>query len=126
MRGRFPRVIVGSGLLVPESDGHPYQWVPEAEYLRCLTQYPADDGEALREIEKGFTVKTRGWSDHCAGLLSARAAIARGAWVIEVHVCLPQQARPLQRWEKSVQDLTTLRAWMDEGPVSRFVGRWCA
>jgi sialic acid synthase SpsE len=123
---RVPRVLVGSGLLAPESAGHPFQYVTNATYLRCVTLYPCDAWRADLELAKGFTMRTRGWSDHCVGLGGVEGALARGASIIEVHVCLPSQARPVQPWEKSIEDVRAIHALIQQAPYQRFVGRWTA
>jgi sialic acid synthase SpsE len=121
---RVPRVLVGSGLLVPETWGHPFQYLSTSVYLRCLTQYPCNAWDAQMELTKGFTLKTRGWSDHSAGLWHVARALSLGASIIEVHVCLPQQARPVQPWEKSVEDVRAIHNLIQDAPYHSFVGRW--
>jgi sialic acid synthase SpsE len=85
--------------------------------LTTVTRYPTPTGAV--HLEPG----TFGWSDHCAGIAGAAAAIALGARMIEKHVQLPFQARRHAPWEATVEEFRALRAFADEDP-GRFVGRW--
>lgn len=111
----FARVIVGCGLGTIWYQHH-------ADLLRCVTRYPCPAALALAPYGTEF----KGWSDHCVGLEGCQIAISRGARIIEKHVSLPNQARPVQPWEASVAQFKQLRKFADENP-QRFLGRWqCA
>lgn len=89
------------------------------EFLRCITRYPCPTIAAHGPYQQPVV----GWSDHCIGLEGCFTAIAEGATVIEVHVQLPNQARPPKPFEKTVEEFKALRAYADEDP-RRFLGRW--
>lgn len=89
------------------------------EFLRCITRYPCPVTAAHGPYQQPVV----GWSDHCIGLEGCFTAIAEGATVIEVHVQLPNQARPPKPFEKTVEEFRQLRAYADEDP-KRFLGRW--
>jgi N,N'-diacetyllegionaminate synthase len=108
----FRRVLISDGLGQPLGHAH--------ELLRCITRYPAPHGLVpVKFVVGGY----EGWSDHCVGIESCQVAILRGAHVIEKHVCLPQQARPVRSFEATVEQFKELRAFADDDPT-RFVGRW--
>ena len=90
--------------------------------LACITRYPAPPGLAAVVFRSEPTF--RGWSDHAVGLQECKAAIVVGAQVIEKHVWLPNQARPISSWEASVRDIAELRRFADDNARERFVGRW--
>lgn len=113
----FSRVLVSDGLVRQRT----YYY---AERLACVTRYPAPHG-CVPEAFDAFGVY-QGWSDHCVGLDSCKLAILRGATIIEKHVCLPNQARPVRSFEATIEEFAELRAFADEDPT-RFIGRWqCA
>lgn len=124
----FPRVLVSLGLC----QNDPWQSVFEAqtvEYLGCCTRYPAPLGVAgvvMRSPTYATTgpwKQVTGWSDHAVGLNELQLAVVSGATLLETHVCLPTQARPIRSYEKTVEDIRELRAWVDLEP-ERFLGRW--
>ena len=90
--------------------------------LACITRYPAPSGLAAVVYRSEPTF--RGWSDHAVGLQECEAAIIVGARVIEKHVWLPNQARPISSWEASARDIAELRRFADDNARERFVGRW--
>lgn len=112
-RGPFQRVFVSDGIVPPLGHAH--------ERLACATRYPAPHG--CVPLKFGLWTGLDGWSDHCVGLESCQVAILRGARIIEKHVCLPNQARPVKCYEASVEEFRQLRAFADEDP-QRFIGRW--
>jgi sialic acid synthase SpsE len=90
--------------------------------LGCVTRYPAPEGiAAARMMGLGYN----GWSDHAVGLNELKAAIACGATMVETHVCLPGQYRPVSSWEKTVGNMQELKAFAREDP-RRFLKRWQA
>lgn len=100
-------------------------------FLGAVTRYPAPRGVAANVLKNRSGMATTapwitvsGWSDHAVGLDECRAAIHMGARIIEKHVCLPHQARPVRPWEATVEQFKELRAFADEDPVSKYVGRW--
>lgn len=99
-------------------------------FMGCVTRYPAPTGLAAVKFQArrgwattGPECSMTGWSDHAAGLSECCVAIEMGASVIEKHVCLPNQARPMQSWEADVEQFHALRKFADEDP-QRFIGRW--
>lgn len=114
----FPRVLISGGLGDLSIHDHPRHGY---DHLACVTRYPAPHGCVPDYL--GFNRYYQGWSDHCVGLESCHLAIVRGARIIEKHVCLPHQARPLRTYEASVQEFRELRQFADENP-QRFLGRW--
>ena len=93
------------------------------EILSCVTRYPASERacvEAITYVEGNAVV---GYSDHSIGTDMACWAMDCGARIIEKHVSLPNQARPVQPWEASVAEFRWLRKYADEDPA-RFEGRW--
>ncbi len=89
-----------------------------------MTRYPAPAAFAGHLAVQPYQRPVIGWSDHCVGIDIACSAILAGATVIEKHVCLPTQARPVQPWEATVDAFRALRAFADEDPAGRFIGRW--
>lgn len=114
----FEEVIVSTGLTPAQRT--PYWLSPHVSFLGCDTRYPADpqSWEVLRSRPE-----LSGWSDHAKDTYDCLDAIVGGAHIIETHVCLPYQARPVQPWEKSVEDIKALRVYADQAP-QRFLGRW--
>jgi len=59
--------------------------------LHCVAAYPTPDEEvnleAIRFLRDRYGVPV-GWSDHCRGILSAVAAVAAGAQLVEKHFIL--------------------------------------
>lgn len=104
--------------------------IHDVRFLGCVSRYPAPSGlAAVRfQAQRGWATTgpecyMTGWSDHAVGLGDCYVAITMGAVTIEKHVCLPQQARPVQPWEATVDEFKALRAFADERP-ERFLGRW--
>jgi len=122
---KFAKVVVSTGLT--EAAESPFAslryYAMDIKFLGCVTRYPAPLGIAYAQMLQG---KLHGWSDHSEGLNECEAAIIAGAKIVEFHVQLPNQARPAQAFEKTVEDVKALRAFADEDPYQRFVGRWNA
>lgn len=119
---RFMDAVQSAGFArVMASDGLGDACGLSLDRLRCITRYPAPHGL----VPDRFGERYQGWSDHCVGLESCHVAIVRGARIIEKHVCLPDQARPVRAFEASVEDFRTLRAFADDDPT-RFLRRWRA
>lgn len=118
---QIPRVLVGCGLVQPAKCPLRYHGGGERAFLRCITRYPGPSLMAASAYGREYL----GWSDHCVGLDGCQIALLHGARIIEKHVQLPQQARPCQPWEATVEQFTQLRAFADDDP-SRFLGRWQA
>jgi N,N'-diacetyllegionaminate synthase len=121
----FQKVLVSTGLTAVEESpfsGLRY-WGRNVKFLGCVTRYPAPPGIAYTMMQSG---KYAGWSDHSEGLNECKAAIVGGAKIVEFHVQLPNQARPARSYEKTVEEVRELRAFADEDPAGRFVGRWSA
>lgn len=78
------------------------------DWLATVPIYPAPHaGWALQQVQElGY-----GYSDHTEGVYAAAIAIAMGAPVVEVHVQIPEQARPPQSWEKTMYELKELVEW---------------
>ena len=110
----FKRVFISDGLAHPMGFLH--------ERLGCVSRYPAPHGCVPGHFSACDGLV--GWSDHCRGLESCEVAILRGARVIEKHVCLPQQARSPKCYEATVEEFKALRAFADDDPVAKYVGRW--
>lgn len=111
-------IIVSDGI-VPRLFRYHELW-PRVRTLKCISRYPAPHGM----VPQDFGLREHdGWSDHCVGLESCHVAILRGASIIEKHVCLPHQARPVKPYEATVEEFKQLRAFADEDP-QRFLGRW--
>ena len=51
-------------------------------------------------------------------------SVADGAEVIEKHVALTTQARPVAPWEALPDEFRQLRALVNDDPARRFKGRW--
>ena len=123
----FRTRFVGCGLTSPTRvDGH------AVRRLKCVTRYPAPAMTAWDVYEKErfhndqWEAWYEGWSDHCVGLDGCKTAICCGATIIEKHVCLDHQARPVKSFEATIEEFKELRAFADEDPT-RFIGRWqCA
>lgn len=116
----FRRVVIGGGLTPP--DQTPYVGWPARTFLHCVTRYPAPVTAASDVVYDGQPYT--GWSDHCVGLEGCYSAVHGGATILEVHGCLPRvQARDVKPYEKTVEGVAALRAWVDADP-SRFLGRW--
>jgi len=64
---------------------------PPLALFHCVSNYPADPGEAnleaMRTLGQAFGLSV-GWSDHTPGIAIATAAVAMGAELIEKHVTL--------------------------------------
>lgn len=62
--------------------------------LRCSSAYPADPGQmhlaAIQDMKKRFGLPV-GLSDHSLGSMSAVAAVALGAKIIEKHFCISRE-----------------------------------
>lgn len=132
----IPSVLVALGLC----NNNPYEsvfvqdeWAGRVTFLGAVTRYPAPHGIAT-QVLRGHSMTwattgpwcgVTGWSDHACGIDECRAAIIDGARIIEKHVCLPEQARPVRPWEATVDEFKALRAFADEDP-QRFIGRWQA
>lgn len=114
---KFEAVYVSEGL----RPAHSLYEHRRAALLGCLTKYPTPAGVAAIKLGTG---RYQGWSDHCIGINEAMLAVALGATVIEKHVCVRNQARDPQPWEATVEEFTRLRAWVDDDPAGRFLGRW--
>jgi sialic acid synthase SpsE len=112
------RVIMSEGLGYSLGRAH--------ERLACVTRYPAPHGCVPSTFRRDSLDGFDGWSDHCRGLDSCQLALLRGATIIEKHVCLPHQARPVQPWEATVEEFTALRAFADDDPAAKYLGRWQA
>ena len=115
VKAAFPRVIVSDGILPPAGTQH--------QLLRCISKYPAPHGMVPEYF--GASAKYQGWSDHCVGNQSCEVAILRGARIVEKHVQLPGQKRPVKPFEATVAEFAALRAFADDDPA-RFLGRWRA
>lgn len=67
---------------------------PSIALLHCVTAYPApteaSNLRALRTMTKAFHVPV-GWSDHTRGSLTAVAAVALGASILEKHITIDRQ-----------------------------------
>ena len=111
----FARVIVANGL------SRPFHLV--CEHLACVTRYPAPHGCVPPTFGKWGIYQ--GWSDHCIGLDSCKVAILNGAQIIEKHVGLFEQARPVRAFEAMPSEFAELRAFANDDP-KRFLGRWQA
>ena len=103
------------------------------EFLGTVTRYPAPQGVAVQVLSawrlagvttSGPRYSITGWSDHANGLSECQVAICAGATIIEKHVQLPNQARPWQPWEATMAELKALRAFADESPEAKYLGRW--
>jgi N,N'-diacetyllegionaminate synthase len=122
-RAAFARVIVSTGrggLIV--RNWRPGTLLP-ADFLACVSRYPASERACLREIDRlpaGY-----GWSDHAVGIHVALHAMEAGARIIEKHVCLPEQQRPIRPWEATIADFKVLKQFADADP-QQYVGRWQA
>jgi sialic acid synthase SpsE len=72
-----------------------------------------------------------GWSDHTEGLSACYRALALGAKILEVHVCMRGRSREMP-FDKSCGALRLLRDVMDDcetmrtGVAQRFRERWSA
>jgi sialic acid synthase SpsE len=127
----FKKVIVSTGL-VPTLSDSPFislrYYGINVKFLACVTRYPAPSGIAYTAIADSLFSSDpyAGWSDHSDGLNECKAAIVGGAKIVEFHVQLPNQARPVRSFEKTVAEVKELRAFADEDPYQRFVGRWTA
>ena len=121
----FPRVIVSLGV-APTGALTPFRHVRQAVFLRCVSRYPTPPLAALGAMRPYLNNSTPevGWSDHCVGIEVACAAICAGATLIEKHVQFPDQARPPQPYEATMDDLKRLRQFADEDPASQYTGRW--
>lgn len=128
------RVFVALGLC----RNNPYEsvyaqerWAGRSEFLGAVTRYPAPIGVAAQVLRghsmtwvtTGSWFGVTGWSDHARGPDECYAAIVNGARIIEKHVQLPHQARPVRSFEATVDEFKQLRAFADEDPT-RFLGRW--
>ncbi len=119
LAAQFQRVFVSVGIVTPRWE----PWRIEATFFHCVTRYPAPPG-----CVHMFTFDPHvwwGWSDHVTGIGDCQLAILKGATIIEKHVQLPNQARPCQPWEATVDEFKQLRAFADDDP-SRFLKRWQA
>ena len=134
LEGQFSRVLVSRGIIGEQWLSSPFHRFQEPEviegkrrwtrrlnatFFHCHTRYPCPPLFA----QHLYMEPTSGWSDHCVGLDGARSAIMFGASIIEKHVSLPHQARPVKPWEATVEEFKSLRAFADEDPM-RFLGRW--
>lgn len=124
--GSWPRIFVSLGLLDNIVHLSPLarrrvRHEPRAEFLGCVTRYPAPIGIAATVCHRE---RIAGWSDHAVGLNECQAALAMGARVIEKHVKLDHQARAPQPWEASVEEIAALRRFADDDPAAKYRGRW--
>jgi N,N'-diacetyllegionaminate synthase len=94
-----------------------------ATFLGCVTRYPSPSGVAAAVLSG--EPKLSGWSDHAIGTGELEAAACIDARILETHVFLRNQARPIRPFEKSTSEMAHLRAFLDENPT-RFLGRWQA
>lgn len=119
----FKKVVVSTGLI--NSHESPFfslgYWGVDVKFLSCVTRYPTPPGIAYAMMQ---TSNLHGWSDHAEGLNECKAAIVGGAKIVEFHVQLPHQARPPRAFEKTPAEVKELRAFADDDPAERFVGRW--
>lgn len=136
MAASFTRVFISCGIVagprvppVYNGFGQPPVMI---SMLRSVSRYPAPSHAARWTYGQRACCEDiddrsyyNGWSDHCVGLEGCQVAIVDGASIIEKHVCLPQQARPVRPWEATVDEFKALRAFADEDP-QRFIGRWQA
>lgn len=109
--------IVSCGLTAPEGT----YFGRAATFLACVTRYPAPTGLAAALM---LTGKYDGFSDHAIGLNELKAAAVVGAQVLETHVQLVNQAREPKRFEKTIEEIRELRAFLDEDPMKKYIGRW--
>jgi N,N'-diacetyllegionaminate synthase len=116
--GGFDLALVSCGLSRPRYNS----LLPACiAFLGCVTRYPAPAGIAYPTLLGGAY---EGWSDHSIGLDECKGAILAGAQIIEFHVQLDHQARPPKRFEKTYHEVQELRAFADESPVRKYLGRW--
>lgn len=94
------------------------------EILGCVTRYPASERACLETITRIGYYGIVGYSDHAIGLDMAKWAIESGARIIEKHVSLPNQARPVKAYEATVEEFRQLRQFADDDPQAKFIGRW--
>ncbi len=90
------------------------------KYLGCITRYPAPSGVAAAMM---LTNSYDGWSDHAVGTGELEAAAVCGAKILETHVFLQNQARPIRAFEKSEHEMKHLKTFLADNPA-RFLGRW--
>ncbi len=95
--------------------------VPEC--FRCVSWYPTPRHLAMQAATGKWMPHERGYSCHAIGIEPSQAAIICGAKIIEKHVQLPNQARPVKPFEATVEEFKALRAFADQHP-DRFIGRW--
>ena len=113
------RALVSTGITpvgMTAFEGYRYR-----QFLGCVTRYPAPAGIAYAMLTNNPQLS--GFSDHSIGLDECKAAIVAGAKIIECHVQLPNQARPVRSFEKSVAAMRELRDFADDD-TSRFIKRW--
>jgi Sialic acid synthase len=115
----WSRILVSEGI----RPVHRFYETHNAAILGCCSRYPSPVGMAYGRLSS--SARYTGWSDHAVGLNECQMAITLGATIVETHVKLEGQPRPLQPWEKSVEDIRSLRKWANEDPA-RFLGRWQA
>ena len=117
----YPLRFVGAGIVSPV----PHLGVTRV--LRCVSRYPTPmwwaRHQAIQPYHERYCGTECGWSDHAIGIEACEAAIMAGATVIEKHVSLPDQARPVKPFEATVDEMRRLRAFADQDP-RRFLGRW--
>jgi N,N'-diacetyllegionaminate synthase len=93
------------------------------DWLGCVSRYPVPAWLVAEPGLWDWLIGTVGWSDHCVGLEGCERAIIRDKRIIEKHVCLPEQKRPMRPWEASIEEFTRLRQFADAGP-KQYEGRW--
>ena len=112
----FERVLVSNGVRPP----HQIYREIGAKTLACISRYPHPSALVPARLTETFAA---GWSAHCVGLDGCMTAVALGAKIIEKHVCLKGQARPMMLWEANVEEMMLLQRWISQHP-DRFLGRW--
>jgi N-acetylneuraminate synthase/N,N'-diacetyllegionaminate synthase len=90
---RSKPVILSTGLATVDEIDRAVAEIPKDQLilLHCVAAYPTPDEEvnleAIRFLRDRYGVPV-GWSDHCRGILSAVAAVAAGAQLVEKHFIL--------------------------------------
>jgi N,N'-diacetyllegionaminate synthase len=146
MKGRFPHIIVSTGMHYGHEIAQAAEILKGTSYtfMHCVSLYPHDlDRANLSRIYwlRQFTDSV-GYSDHSSGIEAAKIAAAMGVTYIERHTCIsrygPGRVNPWdttpEQWEELARYVEKVEVAMGASEITlsereiaareRFIGRW--